>query len=150
MKTKRKEKLTFCPPERSQNEPRRLQDGLWTALGPLLVALGSLLAALGLLLAAFGSLLARLEPLLAALGPLFAALGSLLVALGPLWDRPGSVGSPSLETVQVRSRKVLLCISPNKGLVLLDSLPRRPNHSLTSVRFQVSKPLRYLFRHLFQ
>ena len=82
------EKPRFCPPERSQNKPRGLQDCLWNALGQPLVALGPLLAALGLLLASLGSLLARLEPLLAALGPLLAPLGSLLVALGPLQDRP--------------------------------------------------------------
>ena len=29
-------------------------------------------------------------------------------------------------------------------------LPRRPNHDLTAVSFQVSKPLRFLFRHLFR
>ena len=28
----------------------------------------------------------------------------------------------------------------------IDSLPRRPNHNLTAVSFQVSNPLRYLFR----
>ena len=32
----------------------------------------------------------------------------------------------------------------------VDSLPRRPNHDLTAVTFQVSKPLRFLFRHLFR
>ena len=34
------EKPRFCPPDRSQNEPRCLQDGLGTALGPLWVTLG--------------------------------------------------------------------------------------------------------------
>ena len=31
----------------------------------------------------------------------------------------------------------------------IDSLPRRPNHNLKAVSFQVSKPLRFLLRHLF-
>ena len=34
--------------------------------------------------------------------------------------------------------------------LFIDSLPRRPNHDLTAVSFQVSKPLRFLFRHLFR
>ena len=34
--------------------------------------------------------------------------------------------------------------------IAIDSLPRRPNHNLTDVSFQVSNPLRLLFRHLFR
>ena len=33
---------------------------------------------------------------------------------------------------------------------ILTSLPRRPNHNLTATSFQVAKPLRFLFRHLFR
>ena len=101
------EKQRFCPPERSQNEPRCLQDGLRTALGPLWVALGPLLAALGLLLAALSSLQVRLGPLLAALGPLLALLESLLVALGPLWVR--SRGGYSNRRAATQKRARLLC-----------------------------------------
>ena len=35
-------------------------------------------------------------------------------------------------------------------MYILTSLPRRPNHNLTAVSFLVSKPLRFLFRHLFR
>ena len=113
------EKQRFCPPERSQNEPRCLQDGLRTALGPLWVALGPLLAALGLLLAALGSLQVRLGPLLAALGPLLALLESLLVALEPLWvrSRGGVLKSPRSDPE--KGKAPLLSIPPKMGLVLL-------------------------------
>ena len=109
---KRNEKPYFAPPERPQNEPRCLQDGLRTALGPLLAALGLLLVALGPLLAALGSILVRLETLL-------APLGSLLVALGPLWvrSRGGVLKSTGIDPNLVKAP--LLSIGPNMGLVLL-------------------------------
>ena len=33
--------------------------------------------------------------------------------------------------------------------LFIDSLPRRPNHDLTAVSFQVSRPLRFLFDTLY-
>ena len=111
-----------------------------------MVALGPLLAALGTLLAALGSHLVSLEPLLAALGPLLDRSWSLLGRSG--CDPGGVLKSPWIDPNFVKAP--LLSICPNMGLVLLDSLPRRPNHALTDVSFQVSKPLRFLFRHLFR
>ena len=122
-----KEILRFCPPETSQNEPRCLQDGLWTALGqlwvalgPLLAALGSLLVALGSLLVALGSLLAPLGALLVALKPLLASLGALLVALEPLWARSKPALPKPTRGALSSAKASLLSIAPVMGLVLLD------------------------------
>ena len=122
--------------------PKTRQDGHKTA--PRL-----LLAALGLLLAALRWLMVALEPLLAALGPLLAPLGSLLVALGPLLGRSKQAVLNSPGATLSSGRASYLSIGPKMGLVLLDPLPRRPNHDLTLLVSPVSNALRCRFRYLF-
>ena len=100
-----------------------------------------LLGCLGAVLGGLRAILGGLAEILGCSWPLFPRSWSVLTRswrfFGRSWrlldrswsllgrsgcdpDRPGSTASLSLVPLQVPARKVLLCISPNKGLVLLD------------------------------
>jgi len=79
--------------------------------------------------------------------PFLGCFGASWIAPDRSWAAPGP--HQHSRSTSSSGRASSLSIAPVMGLVLLDSLPRRPNHNLTALSFKVSKPPRFLFRYLF-